>query len=392
MSDSAQDPAQAPAQAPAMPDPPAVARRRRWLLFVPFVVVVVLAAAWSGGWFYLAGRARIMIDDWRVREAKAGRAFECGSQSIGGFPFRMEVQCANPGAEFAGRISPPVTLKAADALVAWQVYQPALLIGEFTGPLSLGEVGKPPSFRVDWRIAQASARAAPSGVERVSMVFEAPQLARVDVGGNVGVLKADHAELHGRPHTDGPPDRPALEVAVRFAALSAPSLHPLLAEPLDSDATGVLHGLPDLAPKPWSLVLKEWQARGGSLEISKIRVQQGEVIAVGAGTLALTARGGLDGQMQITVVGLEKVLQTLGINRIVSEGDIGSALNALNRFMPGLGDLARQNAGAGIVAGLGVLGQRTTLEGKPAITVPLRFDDGAVLLGPVMIGRTAAMF
>ena len=31
-----------------------------------------------------------------------------------------------------------------------------------------------------------------------------------------------------------------------------------------------------------------------------------------------------------------------------------------------------------IVAGLGAIGQGTTLEGKPAVTVPLRFDDGAV--------------
>ena len=38
------------------------------------------------------------------------------------------------------------------------------------------------------------------------------------------------------------------------------------------------------------------------------------------------------------------------------------------------------------------LGQQTTLEGKPALTVPLRFEDGAILLGPVMIGRMAALF
>ena len=45
------------------------------------------------------------------------------------------------------------------------------------------------------------------------------------------------------------------------------------------------------------------QARDGSIEISSARVQQGDVIAVGAGTLSLTPRGGLDGQMQVTVVG-----------------------------------------------------------------------------------------
>jgi hypothetical protein len=113
---------------------------------------------------------------------------------------------------------------------------------------------------------------------------------------------------------------------------------------------------------------------------------------VGEGSLSLTPRGGLNGQMQVTVVALAKVLQGLGINQIVSQGDIGSAIDALDKMLPGLGAIARQNAGAGIVAGLGAIGQSTTLEGKPAVTVPLRFDDGEVLLGPIRLGRVPPLF
>jgi hypothetical protein len=370
-------------------------RRRRWPVFVPFALVVVLAGLWSAGWFYLAAQAQSALDGWRAREAGAGRVYACGTLSIGGFPFRMELRCSAPSAELAD-MAPPVALKAADAVFAWQVYQPTLLIAEFSGPLTLGEPGKPPGFLANWQLAQASLRGSPAGPERGAMVFEAPRVNRIGEAGNADVLKAGHLELHGRTMAGAPADNPAVEVALRLLAASAPALHPLLAEPFDADATGVLHGVAAIAgaspPKPWPVLFKEWQARGGSLEISKMRVQQGETIAVGAGTLALTPRGGLDGQMQVTVVGLEKVLQALGINRIVSEGDLGSAIGALNRIMPGLGDIARQNAGAGIVAGLGALGERTTLEGRPAVSVPLRFEDGAVLLGPILIGRTAPLF
>src|SRR5579862_923124 len=260
-----------------MSDSAEPSRRRLWPVFVPFGVVVILASLWTGAWFYLDGKARSMIEDWRAREAKAGRVFECASQKIGGFPFRMEVHCSQPGVALAGMT--PVGLKAADSLVAWQVYQPSLLIGEFTGPLALGEAGKPATLGANWRLAQASVRLVPSGVERVSLVFDAPALARVDGGANVEVLKAGHIELHGRPNADFSSDHPAIDVAVQLAALSAPALHPLLAQPLDADGTGVLHGLPDLSPKPWPILLKEWQARGGSLDISKLRVQQGDVIA-----------------------------------------------------------------------------------------------------------------
>jgi hypothetical protein len=57
-----------------------------------------------------------------------------------------------------------------------------------------------------------------------------------------------------------------------------------------------------------------------------------------------------------------------------------------------LGDVARQQAGANISAGINMLGEQATLEGKRAVTLPLRFNDGAVFLGPIPIGNTPALF
>jgi len=366
------------------------ARRRRWPIFLPFGLMVVLAALWSGAWFYVAARAQDAITDWRAREIRAGRVYGCGTQTIAGFPFRIEVHCAGPSAELPV-MAPPLALKADDALFAWQIYQPGLVIAEFAGPLSLGETGRPASLVARWRLAQASVRASLAGAERISVVAEAPSVARAEAGSNIEVLAAQHLELHGR-RTEGAADNPAVDLALRLTGAVAPTVHPLLAQPLDADAAGVLHGAVDVAAKLWPALLKEWQGRGGSLEISKARLQQGEVIAVGSGTLSLTPRGGLDGQMQFTVVELARVLRALDIDRIVSQGDIGSAIDALDRMLPGLGAIARQNATPGIMAGLGAIGQNTTLEGKPAVSAPLRFDDGEVWLGPFRVGRVPPLF
>ncbi|HEY2231239.1 MAG TPA: DUF2125 domain-containing protein [Xanthobacteraceae bacterium] len=371
-----------------MRDSVIAARRRRWPIVLPSALVVVLAALWTGAWFMIAARVPDAIAQWRAREAGTGIIFDCATQLIAGFPFRIEVRCSDPSVELAGT-APPLAFEAADALLAWQVYQPTLVIGEFTGPLAIGERGKPASFLAHWSLAEASIRASLDGVERVSIVSERPSVDRSDGG---GVLKADHIELHGRRVPGSPADNPAIDLVLRLNAASAPGLHPALASPLDAEVTGVLGGVADMAPKPWPVLFKQWQARGGSLEISKARLQQGDVIAVGAGTLSLTPRGGLSGQLQVTVVELAKALQELGIDRIVSQGDIGSAVDALDRMLPGLGAVARQNAGPSIVAGLGAIGQSTTLEGKPAVTVPLRFDDGEVMLGPFRVGRVAPLF
>src|SRR5215475_15964309 len=72
---------------------PAAAPRRRWPLFLPFALVVLLAAAWTGLWFYAAARAETEIAAWRAREFQAGRFQDCATQSIGGYPFRIEVRC-----------------------------------------------------------------------------------------------------------------------------------------------------------------------------------------------------------------------------------------------------------------------------------------------------------
>jgi hypothetical protein len=358
-------------------------RRRRWPLFLPFILVLLLALAWTGIWFYAAGRARDEIAAYRAREAQAGRVQDCASQSIGGYPFRLEVRCE--GASFELRGTPTLRLKLPSALAAVQVYDPKLLISEFTGPLEIAE-GSTPSAVVNWSLAQASVRGLPGPLERASLALDEPTVRTAS--GDV-LFRARHAELHGRPAGDAAPGRPAVELAVRLNGAVADKLHPLAAKPLDADVAAVIRGLDDISPKPWPVRLREWQARDGRLEIVNARIAQDDVIAVGAGALRLTPRGTLDGNLQVTVVGIDKVLKMFDIDRIMSEGQIGATLSALDRLVPGLGGIARQNAAPGLVA---ALGQRTVLEGKPAATFPVRFADGAVFLGQFQVGVLQPLF
>jgi len=70
--------------------------------------------------------------------------------------------------------------------------------------------------------------------------------------------------------------------------------------------------------------LREMQARGRKIEITRARVRQGEAIAASAGTLGLTTRGGLDGQIQVTILGLESIVRSLDLDRAMSQGNVGS--------------------------------------------------------------------
>ncbi|ABD90384.1 DUF2125 domain-containing protein [Rhodopseudomonas palustris] len=387
-------------------------RRRLWPVFVLPTVLLVLAAAWSGFWFYTAGRLDQSVDAWRAREAASGRVYECGNRSVAGFPFRLEVRCKDASvaltSQSAGPEQTPITAKLGEILVVGQIYDPRLLIAEFTAPAVLAGRGQPPSMAVSWSAARASVVGLPGVPQRASIVFDDAVVDRIAGAVQTAQARARHAELHGRL-LDAPAAGPQpLEAVAQLAGASLQELHPLLAEPFDADLRAVLNGLQDFSPKPWPQRFRELQAAGGKVEISRSRIQQGELIAVAAGTLGLSPNGRIDGELQMTVAGLDKVVPALGIDKMLEQGvpqatldrvapgvrakDVNSVLGALDRAIPGLGKAVRQNANAGVAAGINALGKDAVLEGRPARAFPLRFVDGAVFIGPLQVGQVPPLF
>ena len=363
---------------------------RRYTILV--LVVLAIIAGWTGFWKFAADKAQQTIEGWRAREAKSGRIYDCGSQTVGGFPFRIEVTCDQASAVIHSN-EPPMELKAASLLVVAQVYQPGLIISEFHGPLTVGETGKPPEFFASWKLAQSSVRGTPAAPQRASLVFDNPVVDRVIGGARQNLLQARHIEVHGRIAEGSVTSKPVIEVALQLDQASSPALHPAAAQPINATATALLRGLNDFSPKPWAARFREIQAADGRIDITQVRIQQGDILAVGAGALSINSNGRLEGQLRITMAGLERFLAAIGAQqKIQTSPNMDKLAGALDRLAPGLGDVARQQAGANLSAGINMLGEQTTLEGKRAVTLPLRFSDGAAFLGPIPIGNAPALF
>jgi hypothetical protein len=374
-----------------MAKPYSVRRRNRRYIGM-LVLVAALFGGWSCLWYFAAGKAQEAIDGWREREAKSGRAYTCGSQTLGGYPFRIEVSCDQASALFRSN-QPPIEIKSGGVLVAAQIYEPTLLISEFHGPLTVADPGQPPSLVINWKTFQSSVRGTPISPERISLVLDRPVIDRINNGNEQNLLRAKHMEIHGRLAGGSITDKPVLEVALKLQQASAADLHPAAAEPVDADIVALLRGLNDFAPKPWPARFREIQAAGGGIDITQARVQQGETVAVGSGTLSLNANGRLQGELRVTVAGLEPFLNAIGAQQMVqSSPNMDKLAGALDRFAPGLGNVARQQLGANISSGVNLLGEQTTLEGKRAVTLPMRFDDGRMFLGPLPIGNAPALF
>ena len=392
---------------------PAPRRRRFWTLFFMPVVLLIAALAWTAFWFFSASKVDETVDAWRAREAQSGRSYDCADRAVAGYPFRLEVRCQKVSvslrAQTAGQPAdqPPITAQLGEILVVAQVYDPRLLIAEFKAPASISVAGEPP-WTANWRIARASVTGLPAVPQRVSLVFDDPTIERTAESAPVWLARARHVEMHGRMAEASTPDKPVIETVLQIENGSINDLHPLLATPFDADIRTQLSGLKDLSPKPWPARFREMQAFGGHMDIVQSRIQQGDVIAVAAGSLGLTPAGRLDGQLQMTVAGMEKVIAALGIEKMLEEGipqstldrfapgvksaDVNNLLGALDRAIPGLGQMVRQNANAGVAAGINALGSEAMLEGRKARAFPLRFVDGAVFLGPVKVGDTPPLF
>lgn len=366
--------------------------RRPWLIATPLAIVVALGIAWTFLWYHAAADAEVRLTEWRAQQAKSGRTFTCGTQEIGGFPFRIEVRCVAAGVELRDT-QPPLSIKLKQILAVAQVWDPKLIIAEFTGPLTVAEGNGAPYATATWTLAESSLRGTPAQPERASVVIDGLRVAGA-APSNTLLFDSKHSEFHARMQIGSWPSNPAIDLAVKLEAAVAPAVHSYTAQPFDADVLAVLHGLKDFSPKPLAARLREWQASGGKLEIQNARLAQGDARANTTGTLGLTQQGRLDGALKVTAAGLERYLPAVGEGRggALSLDRAAPALNAIERAVPGLGArLApqQQNLQAGLLA---LLGQPAEIEGKRGVAVPVRFTDGTASFGPIPLGQVPALF
>ena len=91
------------------------------------------------------------------------------------------------------------------------------------------------------------------------------------------------------------------------------------------------------------------QAAGGGLDIKFMRVARSDAIIVGEGTLTVNAHGKLDGLIHVAIVGIERIVPLLGVDRLIGRSidrlagsdNASQGLGALDRLVPGLGGALR---------------------------------------------------
>jgi hypothetical protein len=331
-------------------------------IFAPSAALLVFALAWTGFWFFAADRAGDAVDVWLKREARNGRVYDCSERRISGFPFRIELECANPTAKLPGD-GGEVTASAPRFVAVAQVYDPKRLIGELTGPV---EITGANGSRADlsFALAQASVRIEGERFERGSIAVTAPRL----VVDQTEIGTARSAEAHLRRAPDGEPG--AYDIAAALDAGVSPALDmvPLGAGPVTMELQARATGLDDLRPRPTSERLKAFAEAGGRVKVAVAKATRGDVAADAKGDLWLDVQGRANGALDVTARGID------GLVKSMLAGDEGGALSSL------------------LGAGAKMLGRKAELDGRPATTYRLAIDKGRVSLGPIRLTRLPPAF
>jgi hypothetical protein len=367
--------------------------RGRWI--AGGAIIVALAVIWTCLWYYAAAIVEQTLAGWYQREAAAGRVYSCGSQSVGGFPFKLAVHCYGVAADVKSA-QPAFSVAAKTAIVGAMIWHPTSVVGDVVGPLTFADLGQSPCFTADWTRGEIAVRGIPPNPESASFSFDAPHVDRVvATAGPDELFKADQVEAAARVIGGEPNRRPVIEATLHVGGAVAPALHSLLAAPADINLDAIVRGFEDLSPKSWPERIREMQAAGGGIDIKELRMAQGDaIIIVATGTLTLNDHGNLDGILGVAVVGIEHIIPMLGLDRLIAQGvdRLSGSDNFLDRLAPGLGGVIRQSANAGAIETLKKMGQPTSVDGRPAVALPLRFVDGRIYLGALPVGQIAPLF
>ncbi len=335
-----------------LPDTIPAKRGFRWGLYLPVILLGVIAAGWSAFWFIAKGKAEDAIASALTREAAAGRNWACANRSISGFPFRFDLNCASLTLEQATPDGPR-KLQLGPVAATARIYAPSHIIAESPGPLVLTV---PDGTRTDvgWSNAQVSLRLNFGGLDRASLVANAP---RITVSNNANAaIQAETLELHLRPHPTRPTSERAMDVSLALKTAQSPAMNQLMgnADPANLDAQVTVPQAPIFLGGIRPQTLEAWRATGSVADITRLTLKKGKSEFSLTGQLGLDDAHRLKGRIEAAQAGIDQIG---GIR-------IGGLLNA--------GSLLAARPPANAASAL-----------KPLPAIDLR--DGRLFIGPLRL-------
>lgn len=356
----------------------------RWALYLPYLVLLLLALGISGFWFVARDRVDAAVDAWMTREAGHGREWTCPDRTLTGFPMRFEIACKQP--TFVGEADGKrIQGEMAGFRAVAQIYDPNLVILDFTGPVTIREAGQGDALRLAWQGFSMSVRRTSDSFSRLSLFMKKPVLAALSgQGGDAMLGSAEAWEVHIRPDPNAGDRDDMWDVVSQLVKANAPASDALFGEPgaLNIELQATVNNAQLLAFGATPARIDAWRDAGGRVKVVLLKLTRGDKIIDARGSLGVDNLRRLVGQLDVRAAGVSELLARITGRR----GGVGGLL-AGGLAMLGGGQRGAVNAEQGGAAN----GNQPV---APALTSlpPLVFANGQLMVGPFPVMRLPSLY
>ncbi|MGH6936423.1 MAG: DUF2125 domain-containing protein [Methylocella sp.] len=324
------------------------------LLLPPVAVVIAGAIGWSVFWYVKSRETVATLTAWTRHEAQLGRAWSCPNQKTGGFPFSVEISCAN--LLFQGEIlGKTVTGTVRGFRAASPLLRTGNVVAQLDPPFATKTSDGTVDMAMQWKELFLDLEGQPGALEHLILSGDEVRLqgkiGRVDpmegTFGNVSgyfVLRQDRQDH-------------AYDFTVSFNRGSIPALSSLLDTQLPTDMRvgGTISQVDLRGVETLRDFFENWRSANGHVDITTGRLTSGPIIFDAKGGLGLDDQHRVKGKLDASFAGLDEIFRQLGVDpALITAGQVLSGL---------LG--ASQGGGTG------------------RMNLPLTISNGRLSIGPV---------
>lgn len=253
-------------------------RLSRWGLYGPFALFGVIIAGWAGFWFFARAQVEAGLDRFVTAEQARGVAWSCADRRIGGFPFRLEVRCADiTQRRLVDGVD--VTTSFGRTTIIGQPQTPGHIIIQAAGP-AVARFADGRRIELSWNDLQISRRVRQGALARFALEMTGPNLRLIDPAGAVRAANAAGLSVQARqaPGGDGAPPSATIDLAVALDSLVSADLDGLLGDATPAKLTlrGVIAEGARLAALPTPGQLEAWRQAGGRARIDEVLLIKGQ--------------------------------------------------------------------------------------------------------------------
>jgi hypothetical protein len=294
-----------------------------WLL-PPVAVIMAGAIGWPVFWYVKSRETAAAVTAWMTHEAQLGRAWSCPTQKTGGFPFSVEISCAN--LLFQGEI---LGKTMTGTVRGFRATSPLLRTGNVLAQLDPPFAAKTSDGTFDitmqWRELFLDLEGRPGALERLSLSGNQVRLqgkaGRMDAvdgaSGDVNVVLA-------RDRHDN-----AYDFMFTFNQGSIPALDRLLDTqlPIDVQVGGTISQVDLRGAGTLQEILENWRSANGHVDITTGWLTSGHIIFDGKGGLDLDGQHRVNGKLDASFAGLDKAFRQLGVDpALITAGQVLAGL------------------------------------------------------------------